>query len=201
MSEFARTAAMRLLIVMLLALTVQASEAASDRLTLWNQDPVTHIFLFVDTPPGMSPVIEFSAMELKNDFLDWSVDRFDPSLAVLAGPEVQSGRGRLRLTFDYYLPQVAVQWAEVLYDSVAGSYVISGAGTLAVEAGSRPLSVVENPAFAAANARYIDDYFGNPPAVSSVPLPNSVVLTLSALAFLGFSRRPLRGASAARVAT
>lgn len=148
-----------------------------------NDTNTNYIFMFTDNSN-----IEFSniSFDANKGFVDWTVESLTPSLAVIAGPETAARDGLFSLTFNYFRRSVSFQWAEVLFDAGTHTYVTQDAGTARYN--SRSDRWGGNSSFSAVNAGFVQNYFDNlPPA--AVPLPSSVVLMLSAAAFIGFSRR------------
>lgn len=170
----------------LLAFAASSASAATQRTNFRNDSTVNHIFLFADDSGALpGPEIEFSAVDLRNGFSAWTLETLTPALAVFHGADTAPNAGRFRLTFEYNVPQVSFQWAEVLFDSVTNTYT-SVTGTAYYDR-NLPWRWSYDNTFAAANRAFVDNYFGVTPA--PVPLPNSMVMLLSAAAFLGFSRR------------
>ena len=82
---------------------------------------------------------------------------------------------------------MSFQWAAVLFDGV--NYAIEDSGTFMFDSTQRGRKAwSSSAAFSGINSLFIDNYFNNPGA-AAVPLPNSVVLMLSAMAFVGITRR------------
>ena len=131
--------------------------------------------------------LQFTNLRFGGQMNTWINDVLTPAEIVYTGPNVLPGQGRLQLTFDYQLPQVSFQWATVLFDGV--NYAIQGSGTFMFDSTQQGINAWSSTtAFSGINTQLIDNYFNNSGA-AAVPLPNSVVLMLSAMAFAGFTHR------------
>ena len=160
-----------------------AAPAATQTVRFSNTNEMNYGFFFSDDVAAL----QFTNLRFGGQMNTWINDVLTPAEIVYSGPTVLPGRGRLQLTFDYQLPQVSFQWATVLFDGV--NYAIQGSGTFTFDSTQAPRNAWSGTgAFSAVNTLLIDDYFNNPGA-AAVPLPNSVVLMLSAMAFAGFTRR------------
>ena len=160
-----------------------ATHAATQSIRFSNTNEVNYGFFFSDDVAEL----QFTSLRFGGQMNTWNNDVLTPAEIVYSGPTVLPGRRRLQLTFDYQLPQVSFQWATVLFDGV--NHAIQGSSTFTFDSTQRPRNAWSSTAaFSAANTLLIDNYFNNPGA-AAVPLPNSVVLMLSAMAFAGFTRR------------
>ncbi len=163
--------------------------------TYWNDVEMNVGFFFSDD----AAELEFNGVTFGAAMSLWNVDVQTPTHLVFAGPTAPAFAGSVNISFEYYVPQVNFQWAEVLFDGV--NYAIQRSGTLhfdfAQPAGSQ---LWGTNVFSSANAQFIDNYF-NGPIAASVPVPNSVVLMLSAVAFMGFVRRGEDAGAALRQVT
>ncbi|MCZ6665612.1 MAG: hypothetical protein O7B81_09925, partial [Gammaproteobacteria bacterium] len=131
--------------------------------------------------------LQFTNLGFGGQMNTWINNVLTSAEIVYSGPTVLPPQGQLRLTFDYQVRQVSFQWATVLFDGV--NYAIQGSGTFMFDSTQRGSNAWSSTtAFSAINTSLIDNYFNNPGA-AAVPLPNSVVLMLSAMAFAGFTRR------------
>lgn len=121
----------------------------------------------------------------------WNIDVAGPSAYVFSSGAPASTitpfSGVMNLEIDYKSPVVQLEYAEVLFDGV--DYTITRSRTLTHDS-TQPVWAVWSTtnAFSALNTQFIDNYFGSPGA-TAVPLPNSILLLLSAGTFLGFTRR------------
>tara|TARA_R110002096_G_scaffold114361_3_gene248205 strand:+ start:1607 stop:2257 length:651 start_codon:yes stop_codon:yes gene_type:complete len=149
-----------------------------------------------------------------SDLAGWTLDRNpgnaainDNSAWVLTAPGVANGGGAIGSTgatveigFDYVVGGLfgvsafQYQFARVLFDGVNANVEASGARTL-VRSAIVNTGLNFGPALNAAQFDAIDSYFATMPAAASVPIPNSVILMSSAIAFIGISRRRLGRAS------
>ncbi|MGR8921954.1 MAG: hypothetical protein ACU85V_20250 [Gammaproteobacteria bacterium] len=192
-----RHPATALLLALGLLVTSHATVAASASTDFVNSERSNFIFLFAVDQGGV-PSIEFTGLELENDFSDWQVNTLIPNLAIFSDPALETsapGAGRFTLDFDHPRRTARFEWAEVVFDSV--DYVVQGAGAAQYNGNSGRWNFPS--AFSAANSTFIDSFFTSLPA-ATVPLPNSVVLMLSAVAFMGFSRRAGRSGAAGALA-
>ena len=180
----------RCVLTLLLMIGTGAAAAATYSGAFLNDVEMNNAFLFSDDVNEL----EFLDVSFERAMSAWNVDIQTPAQLVFSGPTVQPLRGLLRLSFEYKVRQVSFQWAEVLFDGV--NYAIQQSGTLHFDS-TQPSGAQWSGTnvFSSANAQYIDTYF-NLPAATAVPLPNSVVLMLSAVAFIGFIRRGENAGSA-----
>lgn len=178
-----------LLPVMLLGVS-SAALAANGSTDFVNDYASNTIFLFADNPGG-NPGLQFTDLALADGFSDWTVETLTPALAIFTGAAAAPGAGSFRLDYRYRGRNVSFQWAEVLFDTV--SPVILGAGTAAFTRVRGGGFWSGTNTFSDPNRRFVSDYFSTV-SPAAVPLPDSVVLLLSAGAVMGFSRRsgPLR---------
>ena len=168
-----------------LVLMIGASGAAAATYTggFFNDVEMNYGFLFSDEVNEL----EFLSLSFGRDMSTWNLDVQTPVQLVFSGPTVQPFRGLMNLSFEYKVRQVSSQWAEVLFDGV--NYTIQQSGTASYDSTQRRGRQWSGSSmFSSANANAINAYF-NAPSTSAVPLPNSVILMLSAVAFMGFARR------------
>ncbi|MGR8919299.1 MAG: hypothetical protein ACU85V_06755 [Gammaproteobacteria bacterium] len=167
-----------------LALLASATaQAASETEWFRTDNAATHLFLFADSPAPAE--MAFTDLDFFRGLGGWSVESLTPGEVIASGPQVAPGTGWMRLRFDYQVPQVSFQWAEVLFDGV--SHSIEGSGTIGFDSTAGFLSQYSySSGFSLANQLAVADYFG---AAAPVPLPPSALMLLTAVAFLGFNRR------------
>ena len=116
-----------------------------------------------------------------------------PAIAT-GGGVVTAGSATVSIGFDYVVGGLfgasvfQYQYALVLFDGTDATVQHSGARTLVRSALVNGGANV-GPALTAAQFNAIDTYFATMPAAASVPIPNSVVLMASAIAFVGFKRK------------
>ena len=170
----------------LLLVAAFCAQAGTETNDFRNQSSMNYGFLFADPSGDMT----FTNLTFKNDFAGWTLEPLSASLAIYHGPAVVApNAGRIRLTFDYVAPAVVLQWAEVMFDSGTMTYDTTASGSAMFDSSLNGAAQwAASNVFSGANGIIIDDYF-NAMGASAVPLPSSVVLLLSAAAFLGFSRR------------
>ncbi len=179
------------------AITNETRPLAQDlnALFLWAVDPADMTFdsgasdfstlggWVLDTNPYGAPVSDNSA---------WVVSA--PDVAT-GGGVVAGGSTTVQIGFDYVVggglfgsSVFQYQYALVLWNGTSATVQASGARTV-VRSGLINTSFGFGPALTAAQTAQIDSYLASLPAAATVPLPNSVMLMASAIAFLGFSRR------------
>jgi hypothetical protein len=173
----------RLAVALILMMGAGTAGAATFSGAFLNEAEINYGFLFSDDVNEL----EFLDLTFGRDMSTWNLDVQTPTQYVFSGPTVQPFRGLMQLSFEYKVPQVSFQWAEVLFDGV--DYAIQKSGTASFDSTQpRRSQWSGSTVFSSANAGLVDDFF-SAPAASAVPLPNSVVLMLSAVAFMGFVRR------------
>jgi hypothetical protein len=171
------------LLALLLILGSFAAHAATESVQFSNDAEMNYGFYFSDDVTEL----QFVDLRLRGQMNSWNVDVLTAEAIVFSGPTVLPPRGRMRLTFDYQVPQVSFQYATALFDGA--NYTIQTSGTFmfdSTKSGSNAWS--KSNAFSNLNTLYVENYFNNLGG-AAVPLPNSVVLLLSAIAFVGFTRR------------
>lgn len=168
--------------------------AAVNAVFLWAVDPLDMTFDI-----GAS---DFSGLG------GWSLDT-DPygspiadNAWVLTAPGITTGGGAgtsapMTVGFDYVVGGgpfgssiFQYQFAIVLWGGASSTIQGSGARTV-VRSGFFNGGFNAEPALSAAQFAQIDGFLTSMPAPTAVPIPNSVVLMASAIAFLGFSRRAI----------
>ena len=176
---------------LILSMAVVNAEAAMSSF-VHGEDNANYIFLFADVESGGKTPLTFNNVTFSGGFASagWALSQpVEPLVAIFTGSQIPAGTGTYNLDFNATKNNVSMQWTEVLYDGSSWSTLDNGTAkynsTLGIWSG------IGTP-FSLENTEYVTKYFNAlPPA--PVPLPNSVILLLSALAYLG-SRR-VRGAS------
>ncbi len=147
-----------------------------------NDTDLTNLFLWSDNPQNMS----FLGADLSDKKLaGWTVALNTGSFAVLEGPEVKKSLGKFDIEFDYKIAPFTLQFAEVLYNATTGNIGISHEGQL--EFNGKKLGKPVARALTSAQITDVNSYFVQGGAV--VPVPNSVLLMISAIGFLGVAGR------------
>ena len=155
------------------------AHATIGNVTFFNDVELNHGFLFSEDPVNL----EFLNLTFGARMNTWNVELLTPSTVVFSGPTVQPFRGLLKLQFDYQVPPVSFQWAEVLFQNDVVQ--INASGSAIFDPSQRGRQWSTSNAFSAANTAFVTNYLAPAP----VPLPNSVVLMLSAIGFMSFTRR------------
>jgi hypothetical protein len=174
----------------LLIVASSFAQAATDSVSWTNVGDTNYIFLFAETPFGLEP-LTFDNVSFSAASSGWTLNELQPVTAIFSGAEVAAGSGGFTLDFSYWWNNTAIQWAEVLFDAGDYSYTIENSGRAAHNVpwfGGGAASWSYTNAFSGANQAAIGDYFASV-SPAAVPVPSSVVLMLSAAAFMGFSRR------------
>lgn len=149
------------------------AQAASLNQSFSNDFDTNAIYLWSDDPSNM----QFEQVRFSAAMAGWNLDVDSASALVLSGPAAAAGAGRFTVKMDYQVKPFSMQWAEVFFDS--GINRILGGGTLTYRNGGWSGSDVFT------RAGDIPHQFS---AQSAVPLPPSIVLLLSALAFFPLRR-------------
>ena len=146
----------------------------------------------LDTNPYGAPVPDNSA---------WVIAA--PDIAI-GGGVVAAGSGTVEIGFDYVVgggpfgaSVFRYQYALVLYNGLSATVQTSGPGTV-IRSRRINRGFGFGPPLNTAQMAQIDRYFASLPAGAAVPIPNSVVLMASAIAFLGFSRRGISTSKSAQ---
>ncbi len=152
-----------------LSLTATTAVAATLNQTFMNDFASNAMYFWSENPANM----QFGAVSFGSNMSGWSVQSASAAALVIQGPVVAAAQGRFTMGFDYVTRPFSLQWAEVFFDS--GINHILGAGTLSYSASGWAGTNVFT------HAADVPHQFTTQ---ASVPLPPSVVLLLSALAFL-----------------
>lgn len=162
---------------------------------------VNTIFLWADDPSDMT--FELTGTDFSS-LTGWSLDTSptsatDDSAWVFTAPGIEIGTGAvpansvspITIGFDYVISgansQFRFQYAFVLWDSLTVD--VRRSGTQIIRRGNANSNQAIGKPLSAAQFGEIDTYVAAASAPAVVPVPNSVVLMASAIAFLGFSRR------------
>lgn len=163
-----------------LSLAATSAQAATLNQTFMNEFDANALYFWADDATNL----QFAGASFGANMTQWTVTANTGEALVLEGPTtVPAASGRFTLQLDYVTRPFSLQWAEVFFDS--GVNRILAGGTLSYTSGGW---VGSNVFTHAADVPY---QFS---AQAAVPLPQSVVLMLSALVFL-----PLRRLTRARV--
>jgi len=157
-----------------------------------NSNDVTSIFLWAD-----SPNVTFSSptsITFVSGMAGWNVATQLPTKVHIAGPEINAGAGKFRVSLTYSAPRkFDLQWAEVLS---------TGATTLLQDAGGLTFDGVTPGHFGWHENDHLFTHLDELGLTSNlklaaVPLPSSVLLLLPALMIVStVGRRALRSANA-----
>ncbi|MDA0822801.1 MAG: hypothetical protein O3C28_10290 [Proteobacteria bacterium] len=169
--------------------------------TLPVNQTVNAIFLWAEDPSDMTfdaGLTDFSSLT------GWSLDTSptgatDNSTWVFTASGIETGAGAvtansvapITVGFDYVVSggtsQFRFQYALVLWDSVTAN--VASSGTQRIRRGNTNSNSAVGTPLSATQFGEIDSYLAAASAPALVPVPSSVVLMASAIAFLGFSRR------------
>ncbi|MGR8949187.1 MAG: hypothetical protein ACU84Q_14150 [Gammaproteobacteria bacterium] len=145
-----------------------------------NDSDMTNLFLWSDVPAAMN----FVSFDLSDKDLDgWSASILNSGAhAVLEGPEVSKSKAKIGITFDLVAPATTFtfQFAEVNYDAAADSWTITEFGSIQYDG----KKLINPTALAVSGSQLLD--IGTQFAPSPVPIPNSALLFLSAIGFVGY---------------
>lgn len=159
----------------LLAFTLvgASAEAATLNQTFSNDFDTSAIYLWSDDPSNM----QFESVRFSAAMASWNLDANSAGALVISGPTAAAGAGRFTVKMDYVVKPFSMQWAEVFFES--GINRILAGGTLTYSNGGWSGSNVFT------RAGDVPHQFT---AQSAVPLPQSMVLLLSALVFIPLRR-------------
>lgn len=177
------------LLITLAALAPLSAQGATTTETANVKSAMTHLFLWSDDPA----VMQFADVDLTAPKLaGWSLfSSGDASGAPLIaeGPAIKKGWSKFDITFNYSSAPFSFQFAAVVFDAVTSTHVINNEGNFTFN-GSKLNKAVGTP-LSLAQITDVNTHFNPAPAV--VPIPDSIVLALSAIGFLGiYSRKSNR---------
>lgn len=171
----------KLAICVLVTLAPLCSQAAIVTERYKNSTAITDLFLWSDDPTVMT----FAGVDLSDKKLaGWSGLNFGDRM-VIEGPEIKKNKGKFDIDFDYTVAPFTLQYAEVMYDAVTSIWTVEATGQLEYN-GKKLKKPTANP-LSALQSSQIKAHFA--PAAAVVPIPSSVVLMLSAIAFMGIAGR------------
>jgi hypothetical protein len=189
---------------LILTMATSSVNAAFTTDTLPVNETVNAIFLWADDPSDMTfdeGATIFSSLP------GWSLDTSptgatDNSVWVFTASGIETGAGAvtansvgpITIGFDYVVSSgptssFRFQYAFVLWDSVTAD--VASSGTRRIRRGNTNSNSAVGTPLSATQRGEIDSYLAAASAPALVPVPNSVVLMASAIAFLGFSRRTM----------
>jgi hypothetical protein len=192
-----------LILIALLALSIGVANATISSEDRTNSHDMNALFLWAADPSDMT--FDVGASDL-SDLAVWSFynspyGAIDNSAWVLHAPDLNTGGGvvsagssTVTIGFDYRVDSIfgstfQYQYALVLWNGASAT--IQASGTRRVVRGFLNFGINFWPALNATQIAQIDSYLSTTPAPAAVPIPNAAALMLSAVAFLGFSRRAL----------
>ena len=182
MSSCAR---INLIVALLLGSVPLVSQAAVVTQTYKNATEITNLFLWSEDPADMTFVdVDLSDKKLAG----WTIPVTFADRLVLDGPQVKKGKkaAKFNIEFDYSAAPFKFQFAEVLFDDATATWALQKTGSIEFKGGK--LGKSQAYTLSAAQLGHINDYF-SVPAPAAVPIPRSMLLMVSAVAFLGVGSR------------
>jgi hypothetical protein len=175
-----RTLILGVLLLSSLVPFAAAAESVSGRYK--NDADITHLFLWSDDLSDMT----IANADLSDKKLSgWTIENLSKSLVLVHGPEVKKSTGKFAIDFNVSVAPFRYTFAEVLYNAIGNIVSLQAAGSVTYD-GKKFLKPVDG-LLSAQQAFDVRTYFS--PAAAVVPVPNSVILMMSALGFMGIVKR------------